>query len=301
MSARRTDLMTTRQLAKALGVSESSVKRWIDEGTIAADRTAGGHRRIPLDAAMRFMRTHRVMPVASAEGPSIVSLAPGPVDSASAESFRKALEGDDLASARGIIAGRYLSGADLAAIADTYIKPSLESIGEMWACRSATGDMSAVLIEHRAVDQCATMLREIQAWLPALPAGAPTAVVSGCPEDPYLLPPMLAFLTLRERGIDARNLGPQTPFDTILAAVKRYTAGLCAISVSAPLSRQFRSELSDLATQLSRLGARLVLGGRCVEQVPSLDPSMVAICRGMTELGAYATGRRHAGSARPPF
>ena len=49
-------LLSTRELADALGVSESSLKRWVDSGRISALRTEGGHRRIPLAEAMRFIR-----------------------------------------------------------------------------------------------------------------------------------------------------------------------------------------------------------------------------------------------------
>ena len=48
------DQLTTRQVAEALSVSESSVKRWCDQGAIPTIRTVGGHRRIPLDGLLRF-------------------------------------------------------------------------------------------------------------------------------------------------------------------------------------------------------------------------------------------------------
>jgi excisionase family DNA binding protein len=52
-------LLSPRQLATAIGVSESSLKRWIDDGLLSAARTAGKHRRIPLAEAIRFIRSQR--------------------------------------------------------------------------------------------------------------------------------------------------------------------------------------------------------------------------------------------------
>jgi len=49
-------LLSPRELADALGVSESSLKRWVDAGKITAARTEGGHRRIALQEAVRFIR-----------------------------------------------------------------------------------------------------------------------------------------------------------------------------------------------------------------------------------------------------
>ena len=50
------ELLTPKQVARAIQVSESSVKRWCDKGAIPTRYTAGGHRRIPLSGLMQFLR-----------------------------------------------------------------------------------------------------------------------------------------------------------------------------------------------------------------------------------------------------
>ena len=49
-------LLTPKELADAIGASESSLRRWVDSGQINMSRTAGGHRRIPLAEAIQFIR-----------------------------------------------------------------------------------------------------------------------------------------------------------------------------------------------------------------------------------------------------
>src|SRR5271165_4212340 len=49
-------LLTPKELADAIGASESSVRRWVDAGDIRMSRTAGGHRRILLPDAIQFIR-----------------------------------------------------------------------------------------------------------------------------------------------------------------------------------------------------------------------------------------------------
>ncbi|MBK6463401.1 MAG: helix-turn-helix domain-containing protein [Myxococcales bacterium] len=50
--------LSPREVAKALGVSESAVKRWCDDGLLPFERTPGGHRRVPSHAVLRFAREH---------------------------------------------------------------------------------------------------------------------------------------------------------------------------------------------------------------------------------------------------
>ncbi|ADV64122.1 DNA binding domain protein, excisionase family [Isosphaera pallida ATCC 43644] len=48
--------LKTRQVAQALGVSASTVKRWVTEGKLPAARTVGNHRLIALSDAIAFAR-----------------------------------------------------------------------------------------------------------------------------------------------------------------------------------------------------------------------------------------------------
>lgn len=51
-----TRTISTSELAKALGISDSSVRRLVDSGELEIHRTQGGHRRIPIPEAIRYVR-----------------------------------------------------------------------------------------------------------------------------------------------------------------------------------------------------------------------------------------------------
>ena len=51
------DLLTPKQVARAIDVSESSIKRWCDKGVIETQYTAGGHRRITMAGLIEFVRS----------------------------------------------------------------------------------------------------------------------------------------------------------------------------------------------------------------------------------------------------
>lgn len=277
--------MTSRQFADALGVSESSVKRWVDDGVIEAMKTTGGHRRIPIAAAVGFIRSHRLIP----ENPHLLALALTPalgdVSADAADHLYKATLRSDAAQIRSIISGRYLAGADIAAIADGLIRPVLERVGELWR-----NDPEGIIIEHRAVDSCMQALSELAGWIPPLPADAPVALTVAGPGDPYLLPPMLASLALRQRGIAAHNLGPLTPLDSIPLAMNRFQASLCCISISVPIEPRRAGDWTTLADSLAESNHTIVAGGRCIDSIPRHLRDRVQICNSMTELVAYASG-----------
>ncbi|MED5508142.1 MAG: DNA-binding protein, partial [Planctomycetota bacterium] len=64
----------------AIGMSESSLKRWVDRGLLESTRTAGGHRRIRVKEAVRFIRDRQLV----VSAPEKLGLS-GPVTAAFAE------------------------------------------------------------------------------------------------------------------------------------------------------------------------------------------------------------------------
>jgi excisionase family DNA binding protein len=55
-------LLTSHEVGDLLQVNPSSVKKWVNEGRIAAFRTPGGHRRIRVADLLDFLNRHR-MPI----------------------------------------------------------------------------------------------------------------------------------------------------------------------------------------------------------------------------------------------
>lgn len=55
-------LLTSSEVGKLLQMNASSVKKWVDDGLLAAFRTPGGHRRIRPTDLIRFLDAH-AMPI----------------------------------------------------------------------------------------------------------------------------------------------------------------------------------------------------------------------------------------------
>ncbi|HET9625385.1 MAG TPA: helix-turn-helix domain-containing protein [Kofleriaceae bacterium] len=255
-------LLSTRELADAIGVSESSLKRWIDSGKIGASRTEGGHRRVALTEAMRFIRDQRA-PIAR---PELLDLPEISAARARNDSLLAYLLDGDYVAARGFLVGKYLEGARIAELADGPIRDAMHALGELWH-----HDDHGIFIEHRGTDVCLQAVAQLRALLPAPPAHAPCALGGAPAGDPYLLPSLLASLTALEAGLNAINLGPNTPSEAFAAAVAKQKPKLVWVSISTALTPASKRALGRWLAGLPRTTVCLV-GGQQAQTLGALPP-----------------------------
>ncbi|MCC6620297.1 MAG: helix-turn-helix domain-containing protein [Deltaproteobacteria bacterium] len=286
---RSSSLLSPRDLARALGVSESSVKRWVDDGALAATRTSGGHRRIQLGEAIRFVRRSGA-PVVAPEllgAVRLPALRTAPVaanDEAVVEALWAALVADDQAAARGVVMGLFLGGWPIAAICDGPLRAVLTRVGELWR-----HDAEGILVEHRATDTCVRALSELRALLRPPASEPPRALGGALSGDPYLLPSMMAALVVADLGFEERNLGPDTPLDVLLQAVARYAPRLVWLSVSVERGAPtLARDLEQLARAVAPWGGTIAIGGRATPALPAIPG--VAHVATMSELAELARG-----------
>jgi excisionase family DNA binding protein len=258
-------LLSPRELADALGVSESSLKRWVDAGKIVAARTEGGHRRITLPEAVRFIRESGA-PVARPELLDMPEIAIAQVR-ASADSLRQALVDGDAVSARGWLLARYLGGTSLAELCDGPIRDAMHKIGELWL-----HDSDGVFVEHRATDTCLQALAHLRNTFEPR-AGAPIALGATPEDDPYIMPSFMAAMIVAAAGMRAVNLGPDTPVSALQHACERHAPKLVWISASAPVPP---ARARELARWLASLPPAItaIVGGRQRASIAATQPNV---------------------------
>lgn len=267
------DYLTTRELAKALGIGESSVKRWANEGLVGVVRTVGGHRRIPLAEALRFAR--EVGLCAPMPDRTPVAATTGVAAEATERLHAALLKGDAEGAARAILAEHYL-GRTVAEICDGPISESLARIGELWHGDAAGG----IMAEHRATDICFDIVRRLQSLLVARTDRAHLAIGGAPDNDIYALPTLVASVVLTECGYAAVNLGASTPLAVLRRAIDEHRPQIAWIAMNAGTdagtSASIASASRDLADTLATWNGFLVVGGRNVpaELVRSAPPNM---------------------------
>ena len=293
-------VLSPKELAQAIGVSESSLKRWVDDGMISASRTAGGHRRIRVGEAIRFIRQTRA-PVLHPELLGLSDVEAGrhggaPAATAAsetdhAERLFALLRDGQAAPARGLVLSHYLQGSTLADIADDVIRPAMSRLGKLWR-----HDETGIIVEHRATDVCIQAVQRLRAMLEPVVDG-PVAVGGAPAGDPYILPSLLAATVLEVEGYKAMNLGPDTPAEELLRAAEHFGAQLVWLSVSfAENAPALRAAIGDVAERLSALGVKVIVGGQSAKALGLPLDGNVFVGDSMAELTAFARGLRAGGT-----
>ncbi len=272
--------MSPRDLADAIGVSESSLKRWADSGRIAVVRTEGGHRRIPVTEAVRFIREtgQRVV------RPELLGLPDDPsATPTDGEALYDALARGDGRATRAMLLGRYLHGEGVAAICDGPMRTAMTRLGELWKEQE-----DGVFIEHRATDLCIQALAQIRALI-EVPADGPVALGGAASGDQHLLPSFMAAAVLAAEGWNAVNLGADTPATAIAHAILAHHPRLVWLSVTNPITAEVGRSLGKLIDGELASGRAVVIGGRHASRVPVKQAGLFTAGT-MGELAAYARG-----------
>lgn len=288
-----TSWVSPRELADALGVSESSVKRWCDHGRLRVERTVGGHRRITVAEALRFARaTNMTIPHPERLGVSGLDADGQPrqvLGDRLEEALLQALTRDDPPAVTRLLFGAFAHGMSLATLFDGPLREVLSTIGEAW--REGDG---GVVTEHRALDTCLQVVLQLRQALPSPAPGAPVAIGGAPAGDPYLLPSAMAAAVLQECGLAAYNLGPNTPVPVLAAAVERYRAQLVWVSISSEVdASEIGAALAPLRLALRESGVRIVIGGRgLTRHPPGTGQGLEHFCT-LAELASYARALTH--------
>lgn len=287
-------MLSPKDLAEAIGVSESSLRRWADEGRVAVTKTVGGHRRIALGEAVRFIRQSG----ASLVRPDLLGLpgvmvAGSPVDGGAAETSDAARSdtesgalsadpSDRAAAAAGGSASSpvrrssaegqslelqgHLERGDAAAVRGMIFGEYLAGASLSVLCdQLITPAMrrigehwkhgpKGIVIEHRAVDLIVLTMQQLRALMPPHRQQRPVALGGAPSGDPYLLPSLMAATVLADAGFAEHNLGPDLPVDAALSAIEHYRPRLVWISYSSPLNDPEQAR-KGLATLGSAAGA----------------------------------------------
>jgi MerR family transcriptional regulator, light-induced transcriptional regulator len=277
--------LSTVQAAEALGVSVSTVKRWVDEGVLPAHRSPGGHRKL-LRAEVVSLARQGDLPRGDLAALSAASARDqSQFLEMTSTALLEALRRGRGAEVSAIIRRAYNLGVAIESIADRVIAPVMVKVGHDWECARID-----VWEEHRGTQFCAAALYDLKDELETRAERNRPVAVGAAPEgDPYLLPTVLAQLVLLDAGWEAVQLGPDTPLPSLANAVRELRPRLLWLSVSyLEDASAFIGAYKELHRVAEREGVAVALGGQGL--VPSVRSAIPYTTHGdgLSHLAAFA-------------
>jgi excisionase family DNA binding protein len=240
------DLLTTREVARLLGVGTTSVKRWADSGLLRCVKTPGGHRRYPRADVETFLSQNQHQ--AAPDKPSLQNHCDAWVLKLS-----RGMGASEIA--RGLQAEHRRHGSWFV-VADA-MGDVLDEIGRAWA----RGDIT-VIQEHIISERIARAIARLSENM-AIAQGAPNCLLMSAEGDDHTLGLNLVELCLRETGWRVTWTGRRTPVHFVCEFITSNDIDMVAVSAS-----EYSRDAGVLADQAARLGAAceeldipLLLGG----------------------------------------
>ena len=246
--------ISPKELASVIGVSESSVKRWIDQGRLSAQRTGGGHRRISTTDALRFIKEENYE-ISNSEALVRNGALNEKEEGHSETELIYALQEGDASAAANIMLFDYLAGEGLPKIFKG-LSPYFYKLGNDWR-----SDSALIAEEHHSSTTFYKALSLLEPYI--RPNAAHKVAVGGTlSPDSSVLSSMMVELVAQSAGLKTVNLGGTTPIQGFLDIARQQNACLvwvCVVHQPDLLATSYA--LQFLSEELAKTGASLVFGG----------------------------------------
>lgn len=262
LNSSREVMYSPKAAARAIGVSESSLKRWCDAGKISVIKTAGGHRRLKQANIISFLREKNKYELQDPLSIGLPDLSEfsvsNPADAA--RQYHRSLVAEEDDRCHRLLTYLYVNGWQMEEIVDQVVSEAFKQIGNQWQQGSLE-----IYQERRASEICLESLGRIKTMLNPPEAPAFSAIGGTVEHDHYTLCTKSLEVSLISHGWQAKSLGSNLPFSTLLQAALTKRPNLMWVSVSYLKDEDsFIRGINAMAERIPR-STTLVVGGFAIK------------------------------------
>ena len=246
------EYLSPRQFADAIGVSESTVKRWVDSGHVQVDRTLGGHRRIPVREALRFI--HQQQMEGKSERETVYRFVD--TDERVGQKCFDALHEGNATQLQNLMVSCFASGMPLETICDDVIHAGYKMLRA--ECNHPSEECHVL---HRALEVARAGMLQLRRLSDAERPNVPprSAMGGDIGYEVDSLPTALTAAFLAHHGYSASDLGGNLPREVVSGFLSR-PCSLLWLSASGPADRECVKEITEQAIHTANRPPILLIG-----------------------------------------
>lgn len=256
-------ILSTSNVARLFNVTETTVKRWADEGTLKCQKTPGGHRKFEIRNLVEFAEQNHFDPVGALEIPGDddigskiqVAVLGREFPVLVAAYLRKALVPEE-SGLFPFLSYLYQHRLQLWEIHDRVIRPAMYEIGERWSRREIGIDQ-----EHRASYETLEALAMLQLQIRIKPPSGHSVVCATLGDDLHEIGLRCAHYLFESEGWESRYLGSRIPSDAITAAIMQWKPDMICLSSTYSAPGDLQGELARIVDAARSAGAVVLAGG----------------------------------------
>jgi MerR family transcriptional regulator, light-induced transcriptional regulator len=256
-------ILSTSDVARLFNVTETTVKRWADDGTLKCQKTPGGHRKFEIRNVVEFAEENHFDPVGALEIPGDDDLGSKIQMAVLGREFpvlvaaylRKALLMEE-SGLLPFLSYLYQHRVQIWEMHDLVIRPAMYEIGDRWSRGEIGVDQ-----EHRASYETLEALAMLQLQIRIKPPSGRSVICATLGEELHEIGLRCAHYLFESEGWESRYLGSRIPADAINAAIVKWKPGIICLSTTYGDSGELQAELRRIVDAARSVDAVVLAGG----------------------------------------
>jgi excisionase family DNA binding protein len=286
--------LSTQEVAGLINVTETTVKRWADEGKIPCHKTLGGHRKFMLKDIVQFAEQN-VYPLSGNVRPRLQKRQAQSLELAVqtrdypklAQLFYDEAVRADRQNIYELLLHLCKHHISLPTLADQVIKPAMALIGDQW--HAGAVDINQ---EHLASNAVLEALVHLNPDLHRKPSHGRAAVCACAEGDYHELGLRILAYALETEGWKVHYLGANTPFKTLRSFMKSSRPEvLCLSASSIEGKKHLVGNIRSIGKAARAIGTAYVVGGSFTGTYTPNDLSCHYVARSVQETVSFLKDR----------
>lgn len=289
-------LLSTHEVAILLNVTETTIKRWADEGRLPCSKTLGGHRKFDMENIIKF---------AEKNGIALSGVLPPPMTASQMDQLQlgiitrnyqriadvlfEEIMQSDREGVKDLFLYLFKHHIPFYIIADEIVRPALTKIGDLWE----EGKID-VHQEHIASQVVTEALIRIAPDLHRKPSNGLSAAFA-CPEgELHDIGLRCLAYSFESEGWKIFYIGANTPAESIISFAKELKPDLFALSLTIVSDmNKIIDDFKKISDVIHSYGGKMIVGGFNIEGVSDIELNCERIVRSSYEALEFAREAFH--------